>query len=74
MKYTLEFVKDFGLKGSKPTVTLLEHNQKLTIAEFDKTLQMKNDDKFLTGATIYQRLIGKLLYLKNTRPNIAYGV
>ncbi|XP_016747513.1 uncharacterized mitochondrial protein AtMg00240-like [Gossypium hirsutum] len=73
-KYALELIEDAGLKKARVAVTPIEKNQKLTTVEFDETLQLKNDDKVLADATIYQRLIGRLLYLTNARPDITYSV
>nr|XP_016504363.1 PREDICTED: uncharacterized mitochondrial protein AtMg00810-like [Nicotiana tabacum] len=62
-----------GLLGSKPVRVPLEVNKKLTTLEFDTQFGIE-DDKVLDDPSVYQRLIGKLLYLTMTRPNIAFAV
>lgn len=72
-KYALELISATGLSGAKPANTPLEANVKLTTVEYDE----------LTGATAYpmykdvtgyQRLVGRLLYLTITRPDISFTV
>ncbi|XP_018626145.1 secreted RxLR effector protein 161-like [Nicotiana tomentosiformis] len=62
-----------GLSGEKPTITPLELNQKLTSLEYDKGIGSKVYDP-LIDVTSCQKLIGKLLYLTVTRPDISYAV
>ncbi|XP_070003571.1 secreted RxLR effector protein 161-like [Nicotiana sylvestris] len=62
-----------GLSGAKPAVTPLELNQKLTSLEYDKGIGSKVSDP-LIDATCYQKLIGKLLCLTATKPDISYAV
>lgn len=73
-KYALELVEDVGLIGTKPVATPLEQNLKLTTIEFDEALQLEKNDEVLADASVYQRLIGRLLYLTHTRPDISYSV
>ncbi|XP_015161984.1 uncharacterized mitochondrial protein AtMg00240-like [Solanum tuberosum] len=54
-------------------MTPLEQNQKLTSQEYDQHCGLQ-DDALLSDIKGYQRLIGKLLYLTLTRPDIAYSV
>ncbi|GJR20239.1 ribonuclease H-like domain-containing protein [Tanacetum coccineum] len=64
-------IKDLGkLKyflAGKPVETPLPENTTLNHIETD-------DDHLLVNVGNYQRLVGKLIYLTNTRPDIAYAV
>nr|XP_043639644.1 uncharacterized mitochondrial protein AtMg00810-like [Erigeron canadensis] len=65
-KYCLDLLTEFGLLGCKPSQTLIETR-----------LVLDNDDikgAPLRNITKYQKLIGKLIYLTFTRPDIAYVV
>ena len=72
-KYALEIISETGLVGAKPAWTPLEMNEKLTAIELDK-LTGKEDDDMLEDVGQYQRVIGRLLYLTLTRPDIAFSV
>ncbi|KAL3376952.1 hypothetical protein AABB24_003396 [Solanum stoloniferum] len=72
-RYALELVSECGLAGSKPTSTPLEQNQKLTSVEYDRQFNITEYDE-LEDRRIYQRLIGRLLYLAMTRPDISFAV
>nr|XP_016452030.1 PREDICTED: uncharacterized mitochondrial protein AtMg00810-like [Nicotiana tabacum] len=72
-KYMVELIAELGLAGSKPAITPMEQNRKLTTMEYDTHCNLK-DDPTLTDVKGYQKLIGKLLYLTLTRPDIAYTV
>ncbi|KAK1435086.1 hypothetical protein QVD17_00846 [Tagetes erecta] len=63
-KYTLDILKDSGMLGCKPSAFPIEQNLKLDKGE--------NEPK--VDASRYRRLIGRLLYLQATRPDIAYAV
>ncbi|KAL1144160.1 hypothetical protein V6Z11_A11G210800 [Gossypium hirsutum] len=64
-----------GLGEAKPVNTLLEQNQKLTSIEYDESAQIKTDgDEVISNVTVYQRLLGRLLYLTDTRPDIMFAV
>ncbi|XP_049397448.1 uncharacterized mitochondrial protein AtMg00810-like [Solanum stenotomum] len=69
-KYALELISDAGLSGCRPSSTLLECIMKMISADFrqDATTEL------FTDVNRYQSLIGKLLYLINTRPDIAFSV
>ncbi|XP_019266531.1 PREDICTED: uncharacterized protein LOC109243965 [Nicotiana attenuata] len=67
-----ELIAELGLVGSKPAITPMEQNRKLTTVEYDAHCSLK-DDPALTDVKGYQKLIGKLLYLTLTRSDIAYG-
>jgi hypothetical protein len=62
-KYCLDLLKDSGLLGSKHASTPL-----------DPAVKLCNDDsKPYADISQYRRLIGKLLYLTNTRPDISFA-
>nr|XP_016439694.1 PREDICTED: uncharacterized mitochondrial protein AtMg00810-like [Nicotiana tabacum] len=71
--YALELISEVGLSGSKPVLTPLELNQKLTIVEYDAHVGRLGYLE-LADITAYQKLIGKLLYLTITRPDISFAV
>ena len=74
-KYCLELISDMGLSGSKPIRAPIELNQKLTSAEFDLYFpQESKTDKLLKDPSVYQKLVGRLLYLTITRPDTAFAV
>ena len=63
-KYTLDLLQETGQLGCKPTTTPLDVNVKFG----------KGDNGAAIDKTFYQRLIGKLIYLNHTRPDISYAV
>nr|XP_016457380.1 PREDICTED: uncharacterized mitochondrial protein AtMg00810-like [Nicotiana tabacum] len=75
-KYTLELLSETCLLGGKPALTPLEFNHKLTSIEFDKVFNKENlsDDRLLEDRSGYQRIVGRLLYLTMTKPDIAFVV
>nr|XP_018628930.1 uncharacterized mitochondrial protein AtMg00810-like [Nicotiana tomentosiformis] len=73
-KYALEMISDASLAGSKPREKPMEQNLKLTSTEFDTCTNTSKGDELLEDRGSYQRLIGKLLYLTITRPDISYAV
>jgi len=75
-KYALELISESGLGGAKPAYTPLEMNQKLTSVKYDEHVDntgAKSDD-LLKNPAEYQRLVGRLLYLTMTRPDLAFTV
>uniref|UniRef100_A0A3Q7FM67 Reverse transcriptase Ty1/copia-type domain-containing protein n=1 Tax=Solanum lycopersicum TaxID=4081 RepID=A0A3Q7FM67_SOLLC len=69
-KYALELIFEAGLAGAQPVFTPLECNIKLTSVTYNTS----SDDPIFLDISRYQRMIGKLLYLTNTRPDIAFAV
>ncbi|GJT21334.1 ribonuclease H-like domain-containing protein [Tanacetum coccineum] len=66
-KYCLELIDEFGLLAGKPSNFPMQPNISLTSKPSDT-------DPLLDNVTEYQKLIGKLIYLTTTRPDIAYTV
>jgi hypothetical protein len=62
-KYVLDLLAETGMLGCKPASTPIELNHH-TRADLGDTLDKQN----------YQRLMGRLIYLSHTRPDIAYAV
>ena len=63
-KYILDFLKETGKLGCKPTGVPIEQNHRIGNDEGNPKVEK----------TQYQRLVGKLIYLSHTRPDIAYAV
>jgi Reverse transcriptase (RNA-dependent DNA polymerase) len=63
-KYTLDLLKETGKLGAKPVTTPIDSNYKLN----------PEDGELLEDIGQYQRLVGKLIYLTVTRPDISYVV
>ncbi|XP_015165001.1 uncharacterized mitochondrial protein AtMg00810-like [Solanum tuberosum] len=64
-----------GLSNSKTVGAPIELNQKLTTTEFNLHFPTGNgDDRVLDDPSVYQKLVGRLLYLTITRPDIAFAV
>ncbi|GKA98998.1 ribonuclease H-like domain-containing protein [Tanacetum coccineum] len=66
-KYYLELLHEFGLLAAKHVYSPLPKNATLNHIESD-------DDHLLLNIGNYQRLVGKLIYLTNTRLDISYTV
>ncbi|XP_042988643.1 uncharacterized mitochondrial protein AtMg00810-like [Carya illinoinensis] len=63
-KYTLDILQDTSLIGSKPAAFPMESNLKLAI----------DDSAPYEDPSSYRKLVGRLLYLTITKPDIAYSV
>ena len=63
-KYILDLLKEAGIMGCKLAKTLMDPNAKLS----------KYEGKTLQDPSSYRRLIGRLLYLTITRPDITFAV
>jgi hypothetical protein len=63
-KYTLEIIDDVGFLGAKPVDFPMEQNLRLT----------NDQGEILNDASHYRRLVGRLIYLTITRPDIMYSV
>ncbi|GKA03067.1 ribonuclease H-like domain-containing protein [Tanacetum coccineum] len=66
-KYCMELLYEYGLLAARPVETPFRENTVLNFKESEK-------DKFLLNFTSYEQLVGKLIYLTNTRPDISYAV
>lgn len=73
-KYALELITEAGLSSSNPRKTPMETNLKFISVDYDQYAGNKKHDQVLLDATPYKRLIGKLLYLTVTRPDISFSV
>lgn len=63
-KYVLDLLKETGMSGCRPSDTPMDPNQKLR--------EVSNGVPIDKG--MYQRLVGKLIYLSHTRLDIAFAV
>ncbi|XP_056685857.1 uncharacterized mitochondrial protein AtMg00810-like [Spinacia oleracea] len=63
-KYALDIISETGLLGAKPADFPMEQNHKLTL----------EDGADFADGEKYGRLIGHLIYLAVTRPDLAYSV
>jgi len=61
-KYTLDIIHECGLLGAKPTEFPIEENHKLALA----------NGHLFKDAAQYRRLVGRLIYLTITRPDLVY--
>ncbi|KAG7528001.1 Reverse transcriptase RNA-dependent DNA polymerase [Arabidopsis thaliana x Arabidopsis arenosa] len=66
-KYTLDLLDEVGKLGAKPARTPLEDDYKAR-------RKGEHDNKPFEDPTKYRRLVGKLIYLTITRPDICFAV
>lgn len=62
--YCAKLLMKFGMLGCKPIETPIENNVKLSI----------NQGEELSDPTMYRQIVGSLIYLTLTRPDIAFAV
>ena len=63
-KYTVEILKRFGMLDGKSMTTPMTTSLKL----------LNDDTSEAVDVTLYRHIIGSLMYLTNTRPNICFVV
>jgi len=63
-QYALNKLTEYGMTGCKPILIPLEQNVKLSADEGD----------FVEDTTMYRRIVGSLIYMTITRPNLSYAV
>ncbi|CAH9142457.1 unnamed protein product [Cuscuta epithymum] len=63
-KYTLDIISEAGLLGAKPVAFPIEQNHGLALSQ----------SALLADPESYRRLVGRLIYLSFTRPDLAYVV
>ncbi|XP_043702344.1 uncharacterized mitochondrial protein AtMg00810-like [Telopea speciosissima] len=63
-KYALDILQDSGFTGTRPADTSMELNLRLTDSQ----------GELLTEPASYRRLVGRLIYLTVTRPDITHTV
>lgn len=63
-KYALDILSETGLLAAKPSPLPIKPNLKL----------QKDEGEHLHDPVLYRKLVGKLLYLTNTRPDLSYSV
>ncbi|KAJ0459040.1 putative RNA-directed DNA polymerase [Helianthus annuus] len=66
-KYCLELLSEYGYLGCKPVSTPIE------LSSLVNSKTESNTDS-VVDTTNYQKLVGKLIYLSLTRPDISYAV
>lgn len=63
-KYALDIFSETGLLAAKPSLAPMEPNSKLS----------KTEGPLFHDHSLYRKLVGKLLYVTNTRPDLSYSV
>lgn len=63
-KYALDIITEAGLLGAKPALFPLEQNHNLALSTSPDIAEPKK----------YRRLVGRLIYLAVTRPDLAFSV
>ena len=65
-KYTLDILSDSGMLGCRPNTTPMDYSTKLHTTAGTPLSDAESSS--------YRRLVGRLIYLTNTRPDIMYAV
>ncbi|KAG8484947.1 hypothetical protein CXB51_021827 [Gossypium anomalum] len=74
-KYALELIPDAGFREANQASIPLEQNKRFNTVEYNDLVHLRgSNDELLQDMSIYQRLMGRLLYLTNTRQDISYVV
>jgi len=63
-KYALEVLEDYGVLGAKPVFFPMDPNLKLS----------RTNGELLSNPSSYRRLVGRLVYLTITRPDLPFSV
>ncbi|KAK8934710.1 hypothetical protein KSP39_PZI014426 [Platanthera zijinensis] len=63
-KYTLDLLAKMGMSGCRPADTPIEANHRLG----------RDDGENIEDISGFQRLVGRLIFLSHTRPDISYAV
>lgn len=63
-KYALDLLQETGISGCQPIDTPIEDGLKLCV----------ESNQIPTDKGRYQRLVGRLMYLAHTRPDLAYAL
>jgi hypothetical protein len=63
-KYALDILEDSGVLGAKPVLFPMDPNIKLS----------RSDGELLYDLSSYRRLVGRLVYLTITRPDLSFSV
>lgn len=63
-KYTLYIISEMGLLGARPASHPIEQNHVLAAVQ----------GPILPNPTQYRRLVGRLIYLRTTRPELSYAI
>lgn len=70
--------KGISVSQRKYTLDLLEETEMLECKPSKTPIELGNKEKMLEGKQVdkgsYQRLVGRLIYLSHTRPDIAFAV
>ena len=62
--YRLDMLSRYGMTGCKPISVPLEQNVKLSVEE----------GELLEDVTVYRRIVGSLIYMTITKPDLSYAV